>query len=100
MSKSHFELHQLVAAEERVLAAVEQHGRLVAEPHEAVVERRVRSAQLVGRASPSRSRADQIRQEVVLERDEVAARAVERIGEAAASPIMPQRSALKKRVVP
>src|SRR5262245_23767057 len=68
---------QLEAPEAVVEAGVEQHGRLVPEAHEAVVEIAALRLPLGGLAREVAR--DQVGQEVVLQRDEVAAGAVERI---------------------
>src|SRR5262245_23079612 len=68
---------QLEAAEAVVEAGIEQHGRLVPEAHEAVVE--IAALRLLLGGLAREVARDQVGQEVVLERDEVAAGAVERI---------------------
>src|SRR6266404_3931485 len=70
---------ELVAAERGVQTAIEQHRRLVTEAHELVVELDAlgeRGRILAGVVAPN-----EVGQEIVLERDEIAAGTVERVAE-------------------
>src|SRR5262245_49387621 len=72
------QLAELEAAEGLVLVPVQEQGRLLPERHEAIVELAARGE--LGLALAREVALDQLREEIVLVRDEVRARAVQRIG--------------------